>query len=81
MIFPENDYDTENSFKFSDGNYTFQHRAFGADMFRYSWNFAKNWSEWQSWEDLSTIPASLFDTPENFWAGRHLVVQCMFYIW
>lgn len=76
MVFPENDYDTDGSFTFSNRNYTFQHRAFGADMFRYSWNFGRNWTQWKNWEDTTTIDPSLFNTPDNFWSGQHLMVQC-----
>lgn len=77
MVFPENDYDKDGSFKFSNGQYTFEHKAFGADMFRYSWNFGKNWTQWKNWEDTTTIEASVFQQPENFWDGDHIMVQCM----
>lgn len=76
MVFPDNDYDTNSSFAFSNGQYTFNHKAYGADMFRYSWNFGKNWTEWKNWEDTTTIDASVFKQPSNFWDGAHIVVQC-----
>ncbi|KAF9454524.1 glycosyltransferase family 5 protein [Macrolepiota fuliginosa MF-IS2] len=75
LVFPENDYDQDGSFKFSNGQYTFDHKAIGADMFRYSWNFGKNWTQWTNWEDTTTINATVFQTPENFWDGDHIMVQ------
>ena len=75
MVFPEADYDND-AFQFSDGNYTFTHKAFGADMLRYSWNWGKNWTSWQPWEDETTIESSVFRGSENFWKGQHIMVQC-----
>lgn len=79
MIFPENDYDTSGSFTRNDNEFTFTHKALGADMFRYSWNFGKNWTSWSNWEDVSTLNSTLFSFSENFWQGSHIVVQCMLY--
>jgi alpha-1,3-glucan synthase len=76
MVFPENDYDDSGSFTYSDGKYTFTHRAFGADKFRYSWNFGKNWTLWNNWENVTTIEADIFQNIENWWDGDHIVVQC-----
>ena len=76
MVFPENDYDSSGSFTFSNNAYTYTHHAFGADKFRYSGNFGKNWTQWNDWENTTTLNASLFTDPANFWAGDHLMVQC-----
>ena len=76
MVFPESDYDTNKSFIFSDGQYTFAHRAAGADMFRYSWNFGRNWTTWKTWEDSTVMEATMFTASENFWEGDHVIVQC-----
>jgi len=73
MIFPQNDYNSS-SFGFSNGQYTFTHCAFGADMFRYSWNFGQNWTTWSNWENVTTINSTVFDG--NFWEGQHIMVQC-----
>jgi alpha-1,3-glucan synthase len=73
MIFPNNDYNSS-SFGFSNGQYTFTHAAFGADMFRYSWNFGMNWTAWANWESVTNIPPSQFDG--TFWQGQHIMVQC-----
>lgn len=73
VIFPQNDYDAS-SFTYANGNYSFTHKALGADMFRYSWNFAQNWSQWQNWEDVTSIQGDVFDG--NFWEGQHIIVQC-----
>ncbi|KAG6879976.1 hypothetical protein C0992_008569 [Termitomyces sp. T32_za158] len=75
MVFPENEYDTHGSFKVSNGQYTFTHRAFGAEKFRYSWNFGKNWTQWKDWEDTTVMDASAFQSSENFWDGDHVMVQ------
>ncbi|KAN0123743.1 glycosyltransferase [Russula decolorans] len=74
MVFPESDYDND-AFGFSNGQYTFSHTAYGADSFRYSWNFGRNWTQWKSWEDTTYIDAGVFDTPDNFWQGQHILVQ------
>lgn len=73
MVFPESDYDND-AFGYSNGQYTFTHNAFGADMFRYSANFGQNWTQWQNWEDTTTIDPKAFD--DNFWEGQHIMVQC-----
>lgn len=76
MIFPESDYDTSGAFTFSNGQYSFNHKALGADKFRYSWNFGKNWTDWQNWEDTTLISQSTFQGSDLFWTGNHIVVQC-----
>jgi alpha-1,3-glucan synthase len=79
IVFPESDYNNS-AFGFSNGQYTFSHSAYGADSFRYSWNFGRNWTQWKSWEDTTYIDAGVFDTPDNFWQGQHILVQCKFTI-
>ncbi|KAI0079915.1 glycoside hydrolase family 13 and glycosyltransferase family 5 protein [Panus rudis PR-1116 ss-1] len=76
LVFPDADYDNE-AFGYSDGKYTFTHNAIGADKFRYSWNFGKNWTEWKNWEDQTSIDGSVFDgdDKDNFWEGQHIMVQ------
>ncbi|OCH94959.1 glycoside hydrolase family 13 and glycosyltransferase family 5 domain-containing protein [Obba rivulosa] len=74
MVFPESDYDND-AFGFSDGQYTFTHSAFGADMLRYSWNYGQNWSDWRQWEPVTSINASVFDDSDIFWQGQHIMVQ------
>lgn len=76
MIFPVNDYDTNSSFTLSNDKYTFTHYAYGADLFRYSWNFGQNWTDWAPWEDVTTIDKSVFQGSDLFWAGDHIQVQC-----
>ncbi len=75
MVFPENDYD-DDVFTKSDGKYTFTHKAYGAEKFRYSWNFGQNWTDWTDWEDTTTIDNDVFSDSELFWDGDHIVVQC-----
>ncbi|THG99779.1 hypothetical protein EW026_g2645 [Hermanssonia centrifuga] len=74
MVFPHADYNNA-AFGYSGGQYTYTHNAFGADKFRYSWNFGQNWTQWQNWEDTTTLDASLFDSSSNFWTGQHVMVQ------
>jgi alpha-1,3-glucan synthase len=76
MVFTENDYDTNSSFTLTGDSYTFTHRAYGADMFRYSWNFGQNWTDWANWEDVTTINKSVFQDTDLFWEGNHIQVQC-----
>ena len=75
MIFPANDYNST-AFTSRDGNYVFTHSAFGAEIYRYSWNFGRNWTAWAPWEDVTTIKTSVFDDPDTFWGGEHIMVQC-----
>jgi len=77
MVFPENEYN-DTAFGSSNGNYTFTHSAFGADLLRYSWNFGRNWTAWRNWEDVTTIAPSSFDLEGNFWQGQHILVQCKY---
>lgn len=75
MVFPDSDY-ASGSLTEQGDNLVFAHTAFGADMFRYSWNFGKNWTTWQNWEDTTNIPKTLFQNEDNFWEGQHLMFQC-----
>lgn len=76
MVFPYSDYNNS-AFVFADGQFTFTHSAYGADMFRYTWNYGQNWTDWTAWEDVTTIGASIFDKSSTmFWDGAHIIVQC-----
>ncbi|EPT06178.1 hypothetical protein FOMPIDRAFT_68356 [Fomitopsis schrenkii] len=66
--------------QYSDGQYTFTHKAVGADMFRYSTNFGQNWTDWQSWESVTTISADSFDSSDDWWEGEHIIVQYWSYL-
>jgi alpha-1,3-glucan synthase len=59
-----------------DGKYVFTHHAFGAEKFRYSWNFGRNWTKWTDWEDETTIEKNQFKGKDYFWDGQHIMVQC-----
>ncbi|KAJ3903941.1 modular protein with glycoside hydrolase family 13 and glycosyltransferase family 5 domains [Lentinula edodes] len=74
MVFPDNDYNSS-ALTYSDGTYIFSHTAYGADQFRYSWNYGQNWTNWTNWEDTTTIDTSLFDGTSQFWDGDHIMVQ------
>ncbi|KAF4615437.1 hypothetical protein D9613_003090 [Agrocybe pediades] len=75
MVFPANDYDTSGSFAFSNGKYTFAHKAYGADKFRYSGNYGNSWTDWKDWEETTEIEPSFFSSTDNFWPGQHIQVQ------
>jgi alpha-1,3-glucan synthase len=75
MVFPEADYDAD-ALAVSDGKYTYTHNALGADKFRYTWNFGKNWTTWTDYEDTTSIDSALFKGEECFWEGDHIIVQC-----
>ncbi|KAG6914135.1 hypothetical protein DXG01_002246 [Tephrocybe rancida] len=75
MVFPRNDYDSSGSFKVSAGQYSFDHKAFGAEKFRYSGNFGRNWTDWKAWEETTIMDGKLFTSPDNFWDGSHVMVQ------
>jgi alpha-1,3-glucan synthase len=77
MVFQDEDYDKTGAFTRSGGKYAFAHQAKGADLFRYSWNFGKNYTRWTPYEDVTTIPAEVFDNCiDCFWQGNHIIVQC-----
>ena len=75
MVFPDSDYDNS-AFSVSGNSYTFTHKAWGADMIRYSANFGRNWTQWQPFEEKTTLNATLFQDKDNFWEGEHVMVQC-----
>lgn len=77
MVWPDNDYDSGALSKDSSDNWQFSHKAVGADMFRYSVNFAQSWTTWQSYEDTTTVDnKTFFDSGDNWWDGQHIIVQC-----
>jgi alpha-1,3-glucan synthase len=51
MVFPESDHNNSAP-GFANGQYTFSH---GADSFRYSTNFGRNWTQWNPWDDTTFI--------------------------
>ncbi|KAH7926306.1 glycoside hydrolase family 13/glycosyltransferase family 5 protein [Leucogyrophana mollusca] len=74
MVFPESDYDNS-AFKYSGGQYTFTHQAFGADMLRYSGNYGQSWSNWTNWENVTTVPSDIVSNSDIFWEGQHIMMQ------
>ncbi|GBE82150.1 Cell wall alpha-1,3-glucan synthase ags1 [Sparassis crispa] len=74
VVFPDSDYDS-GALTYSGGQYNFTHKAYGADTFRYSWNFGQNWTDWQPWEDSTLVNTSFFDGTNMFWSGKHIMVQ------
>ncbi|KAF8550287.1 glycoside hydrolase family 13/glycosyltransferase family 5 protein [Imleria badia] len=74
MVFPDSDYDNS-AFQHSNGQYSFTHKAYGADMFRYSGNFGQTWTNWTNWENVTTIPSDMVSNPDTWWTGEHIMVQ------
>lgn len=72
FVFTDNDYDSS-IFQVNGDSYTIKHKAFGADKFRYSPNFAQEWSEWADMEAVSTLNKTMFE--KNWWKGEHVIVQ------
>ncbi|KOS40296.1 hypothetical protein ACN38_g8832 [Penicillium nordicum] len=61
----------------SNDNLYLQHRAAGADMFRYSSDFGRSWNEWAAYKGGNTsitIP-SFTGTDSQKWEGTHIRVQ------
>lgn len=60
----------------SDGTFTLTHSAPGANAFRYSTNWGSNYSEWQTYQTTSTVPALGWEgTSDQKWKGEHVIVQ------
>lgn len=68
MVFPNNDYNNS-ALAFSNGEYTFTHSAYGADMFHYSLDFGQTWTNWTNWEDTTKVNTSFFADATMFWDG------------
>ena len=79
MVFPDSDYDSS-AFQHSNNQYTFTHKAYGADMLRYSGDFGQSWSNWTNWENVTTIPSDVVSNTDTWWTGQHIMVQCMLHI-
>ncbi|CAI7667583.1 unnamed protein product [Penicillium viridicatum] len=61
----------------SNDNLYLQHRAAGADMFRYSSDFGRSWNEWATYKGGNTsitIP-KFTGTDSQKWEGTHIRVQ------
>lgn len=75
MVFPDRDYDTSGLTE-SGGQWTFTHKAVGADMFRYTWNYGANWTDWKAYESSTNIDSSLLISKDHIWKGGHVIMQC-----
>lgn len=74
MVFNNADYD-KTALTEASNVYTFVHKAVGADMFRYSGDYGKTWSNWAAYEDKTTIDGNIFQGKDNVWKGAHIIVQ------
>ncbi|KAJ5683634.1 hypothetical protein N7462_006799 [Penicillium macrosclerotiorum] len=79
MIFPLLANYTNGGFRQStDGEgFVVDHKAAGADMWRYSTNWASTWSEWKPYEGSSNHVNSLpwSGTNAQKWQGDHIILQ------
>ncbi|CED84111.1 alpha--glucan synthase [Phaffia rhodozyma] len=57
----------------SAGSWTLNHKAAGADLFRYSGTYGIDWSDWFAYENTTSLNDSVFDG--KFWSGQHIMVQ------
>ncbi|CRL31185.1 Glycosyl hydrolase, family 13, catalytic domain [Penicillium camemberti] len=76
LISPLANYSTTLVHKSNDNLYL-QHRAAGADMFRYSSDFGRSWNDWATYKGGNTsitIP-SFTGTDSQKWEGTHIRVQ------
>ncbi|KAJ5836538.1 Glycoside hydrolase superfamily, partial [Penicillium robsamsonii] len=76
LISPLANYSTSLVHKSGDNLYL-QHRAAGADMFRYSSDFGRSWNEWATYTgDNTTVTIPTWDgTDAQKWEGTHIRVQ------
>ena len=78
VVFPRTgNYSTSLLHKNADESLFIQHAAAGADMFRYSLNWASSWSEWQQCKGGNTTldHQHWSGTKEQAWAGQHVQVE------
>ncbi|WWD19870.1 hypothetical protein CI109_104338 [Kwoniella shandongensis] len=73
IVFPDEAQFSDTLLSVSNGVYTVNHSAPGADMFRYSADFGQTWAAWANYETTSTLNATLFK--DLWWDGDHVVVQ------
>ncbi|KAK8853442.1 hypothetical protein IAR55_004148 [Kwoniella newhampshirensis] len=73
MVFPDEAQFSDTLLSVSNGVYTVNHSAPGADMFRYSADFGQSWSGWAPYETTSTLNATMFQN--LWWDGDHVAVQ------
>lgn len=79
MVFPRSgNYSNSLLYERSDGSMYINHKAAGADKYRYSLNWGSNWSDWLSYSGGNTTvdkkqPWS--GTKAQEWSGQHVMVQ------
>ncbi|KAL4883883.1 hypothetical protein BJY04DRAFT_226211 [Aspergillus karnatakaensis] len=59
----------------SGDDYSIQHKAAGADQFRYSSDFGRSWSEWEAYPGGSTTAKINNTEGIGKWDGTHIRVQ------
>lgn len=75
MVYPQSADYSDSLFSVSDGQYTLNHAAPGADKFRYSADFGQTWTAWEDYAQTSTLNATLFEDKTLWWKGHHVVVH------
>ena len=78
VVFPRTgNYSTSLLHQSANDSLFIQHAAAGADMFRYSLNWASSWSDWQQYKggNTSLEHQAWSGTKEQAWAGHHVQVE------
>lgn len=78
IVFPRTaNYSSSLFHQMSNGTLYITHKAAGADKFRYSLNWASNWSDWLTYKGgNSTLERQPWSgTRAQNWTGQHVIVQ------
>ncbi|KAG8525784.1 uncharacterized protein KY384_000544 [Bacidia gigantensis] len=78
MVFPRSaNYSKTLLYRNADDSLHVSHTAAGADMFRYSLNWASSWSEWQPYKGGNTTlePQHWSGTHQQAWSGDHVQIE------
>jgi alpha-1,3-glucan synthase len=73
MVFPKVADYSDTLLSTSDGKYTLNNSAPGAQYLRYSGNFGQAWSDWVPYQQSLEMDDLTFKN--NWWKGSHVIVQ------
>lgn len=76
IVFPKTANFSTNLLTSSGGGFQINHKATGADQFRYTTQFGKKWSVWAPYEAVTFVPSNAFSDSDS--AGR-LSIQVQYY--
>ncbi|KAF4841864.1 Cell wall alpha-1,3-glucan synthase mok13 [Colletotrichum siamense] len=77
IVFPSTANYSRSLMKESNGVYTINHSAAGANKWRYSTNWGSSWSNWQVYTGANSrmVDQAWEGTDLQKWEGKHLIVQ------